>query len=185
MQKKSFVKRFLFPLGLSVGVMIASSILYHSASGMETGLLRNTIIGVFGPLLFLSIWFFPLVGPPLAFFQGASFFERLIIAFANPIIWIARMEYLVACQYTPLELVYFFFLPWTFGNVCVTLTLFSLADIICRVIAVKTGRLTNLRLVNPGVVLLLVIGVTGTFFGLIRGQEWVYMVVHHYAAHAL
>ncbi|MFH1135977.1 MAG: hypothetical protein V1816_07810 [Pseudomonadota bacterium] len=185
MKKKSFAGRFLLPLTLCVGVMLISGFFYHSAPDMARGPVRTVMVEVFGPLLFLSIWFFPLVGPPLAFFGGASFPERMIIAFANPVIWIARMEALVACQYTPLELVYFFFLPWTFGNVCVTLALFSLAEFSCRIVAVGTGRAPGLKILAPGVLLMLVLGGVGLYFGLIRGQEWVYLVVHHYAAHVL
>ncbi|MBU2547826.1 MAG: hypothetical protein KKB20_05410 [Proteobacteria bacterium] len=183
MPRNGFFKRFLVPLVLVVGVMALSSLAYHGSSGLRPGPVRDVLIGVFGPLLFLSIWFFGFVGPPLAYFQGAGFFERLIVAFVNPAIWVVRMEAKVACQFTPVEMVYFFFLPWTFGVMCVTLFEFSAAELVCRFFHKRRDE--SVRVLAPGVLSGLVLGLVGTYAGLIRGQEWVYMVVHHYAEHVL
>jgi hypothetical protein len=185
MEKVSFVKRFIVPLAIVVGIMVISSVIYHMAGGrMSPGSARDTLIGIFGPLLFVSIWFFALVGPPIGYFMGATFFERFVIAFANPVIWVTRMESMVACQFSPVEMVYFFFLPWFFGIICVTLFLFSISELVCRSIG-KIGGDKKVRIFSPVVLLFLVGGLLGTYVGLIRGQEWVYMIVHHYAAHFL
>lgn len=184
MEKRGFVHRFIIPLVFVVGVMAVSSLIYHYSSGLAPGPLRNFIIGVSGPVMFLSIWFFGFVGPPIAYYRGATYIERLIIAFANPLIWVGRMEAKVACQFTALELVYFFFLPWTFGIVCVTLFEFSLADLVCRFIH-RIKKPGAVKLLHAPSIVLLVAGLTGTYVALIRGQEWVYMVVHHYASHVL
>ena len=125
MEKRSFVKRFIVPLAIVVGIMVISSVIYHMAGGyMGPGSTRDSLIGIFGPLMFLSIWFFALVGPSIGFFMGATFIERFIIAFANPVIWVARMESMVACQFSPVEMVYLFLLPRFLGIMCVTLFLF-------------------------------------------------------------
>jgi hypothetical protein len=185
MEKRSFFHRFIVPLIIVVGFLIVSSFAYHGAGGyMHPGPLRSVLIGIFGPLLFFSIWFFALVGPPIAYFRGATFIERLIIAFVNPVIWVARMESMVACQFSGIEMVYFFFLPWFFGIMCVTLFLFSVAELVCRAID-KFRDPEGVRVLSPVVLLLLVLGLLGTYVGLIKGQEWVYMVVHHYAGHFL
>ena len=184
MVKKSFSRRFLFPLCLVAGIWAVSALVYDSAAELDSGTLRNMLIGVSGPLLFLSIWFFAFVGPPVAYFQGAGFVERLVIALANPLLWVIRVEAQLVCQFSMIELVYFFFLPWTFGVVCVTLFEFSISEIVCRFIH-RRGSATDVRVFHPAVMILLVAGLTGTYIGLIRGQEWVYMVVHHYAAHFL
>jgi hypothetical protein len=184
MERQGFIKSFIVPLVIVVGIMVVSGIIYHSASGLEPGKLRDSLINIFGRLLFFSIWFFALVGPPLAYFRGALFIERLIIAFANPVIWIVRMESMVACQFSGIEMIYFLFLPWFFGIICVTLFLFSISEIVCRTIH-KIKDPEDVRVFHPAVVVLLVLGLAGTYMGLIKGQEWVYMVVHHYAAHFL
>lgn len=185
MEKKGFVKRFIIPLAIVVGIMAISSVIYHVAGGyMSPGSTRDTLIGIFGPLMFVSIWLFALVGPPIGYFMGATFIERLIIAFANPVIWVARMESMVACQFSPVEMVYFFFLPWFFGIMCVTLFLFSVSELLCRSIGKMRG-LKGVRVFHPVVLLFFIGGLFGTYVGLIKGQEWVYMIVHHYAAHFL
>ncbi|MEW5722516.1 MAG: hypothetical protein AB1896_05385, partial [Thermodesulfobacteriota bacterium] len=121
---------------------------------------------------------------PLAYFRGAGFIERMIIAFANPVLWVARVETRVACQYNPVELIYFFFLPWTFGCICVACFEFGLAEVFCRFVH-KIRYPGPVRVFHPLVLLFLAGGLAGTYIGLVRGQEWVYLVVHHYAAHAL
>ena len=184
MDKPPLAKRFFLPLIVAVGTLTLSGAIYHGAAGMTPGTARNALIGTFGPLRFGSIWFFAFIGPPLAYRLGAGFIERLIIAFANPIIWIVQVELKLACQFTGVELVYFLFLPWLFGLVCVTLLEFSISELACRAVHRRfSGQ--SIRVFHPVVVLFLAAGLSGLYVGLIRGQDWVYTVVHHYAAHAL
>lgn len=182
MQRKSFIQRFVLPLILVVGIRQVSSLVYNAASGFSPGIFRDLVIGAAGPLTFFSLWFFAFIGPPLAYFRGARFVERLIIAFANPLIWILMIDREIACQFSGIERIYFFFLPWTFGIMCVTCVEFSLAEIVCRAVhRYKThAPVTVFQLM---VLLMLAGGLVGMYFGLIKGQEWVYMVVHHYAQH--
>ncbi len=171
--------RFLFPLLFVIGINLVAGFIYDSAAELSPGFLREILIAVFAPLLFISLWFFAFVGPPLAYYLGAGFGQRLIIAFANPLIWIICVESKLACQYNAIEMIYFFFLPWTFGIVCVTLVEFSLSEIVCRFIDRKR-RNSEVKILPANVLTLLVLGSTGMYFGLIRGQEWVYLVVHHF-----
>jgi len=184
MNRLSIIRRFVWPLVIIVGIRIVSSMVYHASSGFSPGLLREFLINTSGPVTFVSLWFFALVGPPIVYFRGGSFSERLIIAFANPVMWVACVLSQVACQYRGVELVYFFLLPWTFGIMCVTGLLFSLAELACRTLH-KRKWPQDVRILHPGVLILLLVSLTGTYFGLIKGQEWVYMVVHHYASYVL
>jgi hypothetical protein len=181
MKKNGVLKRFIVPLVLVIGIMAAASLIFHGARSLSPGGVRTALLWTFGPLMFISIWFFALVGPPIAYFMGARFFERFVVALANPVIWVARMMAKVSCQYSGAELFYFFLLPWTFGIICVTLLLFSIAELVCR--SIDKGRGGMVKVLSPVVLILLLAGLAGTYFGLIRGQEWVYMVVHNYAAH--
>ncbi len=181
MKENGIVRRFIVPLVIVVGIMAAASLIFHGARLLPPGTPRTLLLWVFGPLMFISIWFFGFVGVPIAYFSGARFIERLIVAFANPVIWIVRMMAKVSCQFGPVELLYFFFLPWTFGIVCVTLFEFSVSELFCRGIDRRRGG--AVRVFSPVVLVILVLGLAGTYFGLIRGQEWVYMVVHNYALH--
>ena len=151
---------------------------------MPTGLLRDLLINTSGPITFVTLWFGALIGPPIVYFLGGSFLERLIIAFINPIMWVAIVLTQVACQFKGIELVYFFFLPWTFGIMCVTGLLFSLAELVCRFLH-KRKWPQDVHVFHPGVLILLAVSLTGTYFGLLKGQEWVYLVVHHYATNVL
>jgi len=180
MKRNDIVKRFLLPLVIVVGVMVISSVVFHSSRELSPGALRNILSWGFGPLMFISIWFFGFVGPPIAYFLGSRFGERLIVAFANPVIWVFRMMMKVSCQFSAVELIYFFFLPWTFGIMCVTLFEFSLSELFCRAITKARGT-RPIRVFSPLVLVMLLAGILGTYFGLIRGQEWVYMIVHNYA----
>ncbi len=184
MERLSVTRRFVWPLVLVVGIRLASSVVYHASSGLAPGLLRDFLINTSGPITFIALWFIALIGPPIAYFLGASFSERLIIAFVNPVMWVATVLAQVSCQYSGIELVYFFLLPWTFGIMCVTGLLFSMAELACRTLH-KRKWPQDVRVLHPGVLALLLVSLTGTYFGLIKGQEWVYMVVHHYASYIL
>jgi hypothetical protein len=183
MKRTGIVRRFVIPLIIVVGVMAAASLIFHGARMLSPGTARTALLWFFGPLMFISIWFFGFVGTPIAYFSGARFVERLIVAFANPVIWVARMMAKVSCQFGPIELIYFFFLPWTFGIICMTLLEFSVSEIACRAIDRRRGG--AVRVLSPVVLVLLLLGLAGTYFGFIRGQEWVYMIVHNYALHFL
>ncbi|MBW2366048.1 MAG: hypothetical protein JRF25_13630, partial [Deltaproteobacteria bacterium] len=120
MRHLGFIKRFIFPLILVVAIRVISSVIYNSSSALPVGLVRDLLINTFGPITFFSLWFFAFIGPPIAYFRGATFIERLIVAFINPVMWIISIESKIACQFSGIEMVYFFFLPWTFGIMCVT-----------------------------------------------------------------
>ncbi len=150
MKEKGIVRRFVFPLVLVVGIMVIASLIFHGARRLDPGAVRTVLTWTFGTVMFLSIWFFGFVGPPIAYFKGARFIERLIIAFANPIIWVVRMMAKVSCQFSAVELVYFFFLPWTFGIMCVTLFEFSVSDLVSRAVDKKRGG--DVRVFSPIVV---------------------------------
>ncbi len=179
MEQRNLIKRFIIPLLLVVGINLVSGFIYDSASALSPGVFRYILISIFAPLLFISLWFFAFVGPPLAYYLKASFVERFIIAFANPVIWVISVESKVACQYCLAEMVYFFFLPWTFGIICVTCVELSISELICRFIDNKRTP-GNTKIFHPAVITLLAGGLLGTYVGLIKGQEWVYFVVHHY-----
>lgn len=181
---RNIFQRFVIPLIIVTGIMVVSSLIYHGSTDLEPGLLRTVVKDISGFIMFASIWFFGFVGPPIAYFRNASFFERFIIAFANPVIWLIRMALSVSCQFSTIEMVYFFFLPWTFGIVCVTLFELSVSELVCRFIDYKKGN-SSVKIFHPVIVVLLIVGLTGIYFGLIRGQEWSYMVVHHYSEHFL
>ena len=180
MKQKGIIQRFIIPLILAVGIREVSRLVYNGASTLSPGLFRDVVINTAGPLTFFSLWFFALIGTPLAYFRGARFLERLIVAFANPVLWILMIDREIACQFTGIERIYFFFLPWTFGIMCVTCLAFSLAEIVCRALH-KYKLKGNVTVPQPVVLLMLAGGLVGTYVSLIKGQEWVYVVVHHYA----
>jgi hypothetical protein len=184
MKANSFTKRFLFPLFFVVGFKLVAGFGYDWSSTLPPGAMKNILIHIFGPATFFSLWFFAFVGPPLAYWLGASFWERLIVAFANPVIWVASVEAKVSCQFSGIEMVYFFFLPWTFGIMCVTCVEFSISELVCRLVH-RMRKDARVMVLHPGVLLILIAGLAGTYLGLIKGQEWVYMIVHHYAENFL
>ena len=185
MKDKGIVKRFFIPLAALIGLWAVSCAVYEGAAGsLPPGGLRTALVALFAPLLFLSVWGAGFIGPIFGYLRGATFPERALLAFANPLIWITRVEARVACQFSAVELVYFLFLPWIFGLVCVTCFELGLSELACRFVHRRRAP-GSARISHPVVWLLIVGGLAGTYLGLIRGQEWVYGVVHHYAVHAL
>lgn len=184
MNHPGIVKRFILPLVLVVGFHLVAGLGYDHFSTLSPGPIKSILIDIFGPATFFSLWFFAFIGPPIAYRLGANFVERFIVAFANPVIWVATVEFKIACQFSPVEMVYFFFLPWTFGIICVTCVEFSIAETVCR-IAHRIRSSGKVVVLHPAVMAIFAVGVAGSYLGLIKGQEWVYLVVHHYSEHFL
>ena len=184
MKQNNVLKRFVLPLALVIGFKSIAGAGYDFFSTLPPGLPKTILIDIFGPATFFSLWFFAFVGPPVAYYLGASFFERLVVAFANPVIWVASVEARVACQFSAAEMIYFFFLPWTFGIMCVTCVEFSISELVCRFIHRRRGG-DDVVVLHPGVLSIFGLGAAGTYIGLIKGQEWVYLLVHHYSENFL
>ena len=81
MERKPVLRRIGVPVLVVTGTMALSSLAYRCAVPMNPGTLRDLVIGLSWPVTFASVWFFALVGPPLAYVAGARFAERLAIAF--------------------------------------------------------------------------------------------------------
>ena len=58
-------------------------------------------------------------------------------------------------------------------------------EIISRFIHRRIEKDDPPRVLPVGIIITLLLGLAGTYVGMIRGQEWVYLVVHHYATHFL
>ncbi|MGV7928075.1 MAG: hypothetical protein AB2L13_04055 [Spirochaetota bacterium] len=101
MDNRTVFSRFLIPLLVALGTLTASSLVYHGstahgprdASHRREG--RSPARSCSSPS-----GFFAFIGPPLAYFRGASFIERAVVAFANPLVWLVRMALSVSCQFT-------------------------------------------------------------------------------------
>jgi hypothetical protein len=180
MKTGSGILRFVILLAIVIAVMTVTSLTYGYSSQMAAGPIRGIVSGISTVVLFMSIWLPGFVWVPVAFLLGLSPGERFVIGIANPVIWITRMCISVACQFTAVEILYFLLLPWTFGAMNNALLQFSLTEMACRFI-VNRKKDVYVRALHPGLALLAAASTAGLYFGLVRGQEWVYMIVNHYA----
>ncbi len=162
--------------------MLGSGGIYLAAGAMPQGWLRDGVKLVFGSLAFVSIWFFGWTGPALGRVTGARTGERLLLSFANPLLWVARMLFAVSGQLSLVELAYFCLLPWIFGLLALNVLQFCVAELVFALVGWKRGT-APFRWAHGVLVAGVVLSSAAVFLCLVHGQEWVYAVVHHYEAH--
>ncbi len=79
------------------------------------------------------------------------------MAFANPLVALVRMALSVSSQFNVVEMVYFFFLPWTFGWWRYALRISPRV----RARAIDRGAGNDARVLHPAVISLLAAGMAG------------------------
>jgi hypothetical protein len=87
MEQKSFLRRFVLPVGALLAVMLASSFAYHNSWRVDNAMLRQAIAEAAAVILFASIGFGALIIYPLSAHGGAGRSERIIACLTVPIIW--------------------------------------------------------------------------------------------------
>jgi hypothetical protein len=132
MEKRNFVKRFLFPVLTVSLVMTASWIAYNLSWRLGPGGPHRPLATAAGALLFVSVAFGALFVYPAAFFRGASPRERAAACLVNPFLWATKECVRLLISFSFFECLYYYLNPLNIWLLCGVFTEMALAEILCR-----------------------------------------------------
>lgn len=134
MERKPAFKRIIFPAGIVLGLMTISINLYNVSRWWEPQLLHHLFANLSAAGMFASIWLGALIADTIAFFQGATFKERLGVCLVTPVIWSAKVLYDFIGIYSWTEFLYLSFHAVIMGTIFVALFCMGISEIGCRMI---------------------------------------------------
>jgi hypothetical protein len=131
-RKKSFPSRFLWPVGIALGVWAGLDFLTGHLEWFGSG--ASYRAGAFGSYLLLGVLiaFGSFIVYPILFFRGASLKERVIGSYAVLLVWVFTEIFRVNEYFTAGESVYYAFSPMPFGLLVYQVGYISLCEMICR-----------------------------------------------------
>ena len=148
-RKKSFPSRFLWPVGIVLGVWAGLDFLTDHLEWFGSGALYRT--AAFGSYLLLGVLiaFGSFIIFPILFFRGASWKEKVLGSYAVLLVWVFTEIFRVGEYFTAGESVYYAFSPMPFGLLVFQVGYMSLCEMICRWRLKKRGA-RGLKIFTPG-----------------------------------
>jgi hypothetical protein len=188
LEKRDFGSRFLWPVGIALGVWAALDFLTSHLEWFGGGALYRAV--AFGSYLLLGVLiaFGSFIIYPTLFFRGASLKERVIGSYAVLLVWVFAEIFRVSEYFTAEESVYYAFSPMPFGLLVYQVGYMGLGEMLCRWRLKKRG-VQGIRVftVGPliGVGVLLVMNYVMIFWGVPEespGTKWFYVYQEGYKA---
>lgn len=188
LEKRVFGSRFLWPVGIALGVWAALDFLTGHLEWFGGGTLYRTAAFASYLLLGVLIAFGSFIIYPILFFRGASLKERVIGSYAVLMVWVCAEIFRVSGYFTAGESVYYAFSPMPLGLMVFQVGYISLSEMICRWRLKKRGvRAIRIFTIGPliGVGVLLVMNYLMIFWGVPEespGTKWFYIYQEGYKA---
>jgi hypothetical protein len=174
MEKQPVLKRIIIPAGTVLVLMIVSINLYNASRWWRPQGLHMFFANFSAALMFISIWLGAMIANTMAFFNGASFRERLLVCLVTPIVWDAKVISDFIGIYSPAEVLFACLHAVIMGTIFVALLCMGISEIWCRKIYRKKTGDTSLKLFEFKSVLVLVIGFIMSFVLLYNGGHTFY-----------
>jgi hypothetical protein len=148
-EKKPFGSRFLWPVGIALGIWAGLDFLTGHLEWFGTGVPYRAAAFSSYLLLGILIAFGSFFLYPILFFRGASLKERMIGSYAVLLVWVFAEIFRVSETFTGGESVYYAFSPMPFGLLVYQVGYMSLCEMICRWRLKKRGA-RGLKIFTPG-----------------------------------
>ncbi|HPD57491.1 MAG TPA: hypothetical protein PKW17_09660 [Smithellaceae bacterium] len=174
MEKKPKIQRIVFPAGIVLFLMVISINIYNVSRWWEPKLLHDVAANLSAAGMFLSIWLGAMIANTIAFFNGATFRERIFICLITPVIWSSKVLYDFIGIYSWTEFLYLFFHAVIMGPIFVALLCMGISEIWCRIIWRRRLGDKSVKIFQFKSVSVLVIGLIMTFLLLYNGGHSFY-----------
>jgi hypothetical protein len=181
-KRLSFLRRFVVPVGAMLVLMVILLVVYNHGWWIGSPVVKMIVAWGSGVPLFLLLYFSAVVLYPVIYFRGGGPVERVVGSFIPQAAWWLKEMYLAGAYFTLPETLYYglgqVFLVAFAGNVAVM----GAAELVCR--AVARRRAGRGRVVSPGPVAALVVGLAGIYFMALYGggEPWFYVYQEGYKA---
>ncbi|MBU0515814.1 MAG: hypothetical protein KJ621_13680 [Proteobacteria bacterium] len=181
-KRRSFLARFVFPVGSMLVVMLALLVVYNHAWRLGSPLLKTILAWASGVPLFCLLYFSAVILYPMIYFRGGGPVEQVVGSFAPQAAWWLKEISRAGAYFTFPETLYYglsqVFLVAFAGNVAVM----GVAELVCRARARRRGG--RRRVLTWGPVLAILIGLSGIYFMALwgDGERWFYVYQEVYRA---
>ncbi len=172
MEKKSVFHRIFLPAAIVILVMIFSKIIYNASRSIDNWTLHQLVATVSIVFLFLSHWIGPLFANTIAYFNGASFAERIGVCMAAPVVKIAINLWDFIGVYSFGEFLFLIFHSLIIGPVFIGLLCMGVSEIGCRLIHQRKITDSGVRILALNNVAVLGIGFSMTALMLYSGGHF-------------
>ncbi len=139
MEKESFFKRFVSPQLTVIIIMAVSFLVYHYSHMLKNHTLFQILSAASGILIMLALWFGTFYIYIVAYYRGASLFERIVACFIPAFLWATKESIILAGVYSVPEALYFYLSVIDLWLVSVIIAEMGLSELICRRGARKRG----------------------------------------------
>ncbi len=173
-RKRSFLGRFVIPVGLMLVVMLVLLMVYNHAWWVGSSTLKMILAWASGVPLFILLYFSAVILYPVIYFRGGGAVERVVGSFLPQAAWWIKEMSRAGAYFTFPETLYYglsqVFLVAFAGNMAVM----GLAELYCRARASRRGL--RRRVLTWGPVLAILIGLAGIYFMALwgDGERWFY-----------
>lgn len=174
MEKKPVLKRIIFPAGIVLCLMVISINLYNLSRWWEPRILHQIFANLSAAGMFASIWLGAMIANTIAFFQGATFKERLLACLITPVIWSAKVLCDFIGIYSWAEFFYICFHSVIMGTIFVAFLCMGISEIWCRIIYRRRTSDRSIKIFEFQSVLVLIVGLVMTFLLLYNGGHSFY-----------
>jgi hypothetical protein len=147
--EKPFGSRFLWPVGIALGIWAGLDFLTGQLEWFGTGVPYRAAAFSSYLLLGILITFGSFFLYPVLFFRGASLKERIIGSYAVLLVWVFAEIFRVSETFTGGESVYYAFSPMPLGLLVYQVGYMSLCEMICRWRLKKRG-VRGVKIFTPG-----------------------------------
>jgi hypothetical protein len=188
MEKRAFGSRFLWPVGVALGIWAVMNFITDHLHWFGSGASYRAIAFSFYFLLGILITFGSFFLYPILFFRGAALKERVIGSYAVLLAWVFTEIFRVSEYFTAGESVYYAFSPMPSGLLVAQVGYMSLCEMLCRWRLKKRG-IRGVKIFTPGpligVGVLLAMNYLMLFWGVPEespGTKWFYIYQEGYKA---
>lgn len=176
MRKQGFFRRIILPIVVVMGLMIISINGYDFSRSITNQTLHQTMANTTAMLMFLSIWLGAMIANTIAYFQGATFRERLLVCLVTPVLWSAKVLWYFMGIYSWPEFFFLLLHNIILGPSVVALLCMGLSELWCRAIAKRRTGGASGRVLAPSSLTVLFVGAVGLFVMLYNGGHAYYFV---------
>jgi len=182
MEKKSFLKRFVYPQVPIILIMAVSFLVYHFSPGIKNYVIFQALSTISGILILLTLWFGAIYIYMVSYFRGASFTERILACFIPAFLWATKESIIIASVYTVPEGIYFYLSIVNQWLVSTIIAEIGLSHILCRRKLKKQGE--EIKGTAIPAILAMVVGVGNSLFILLWnvGVQHFYIFIAGYKA---
>ena len=139
----NFRSRSAAPTLTVFAIALISFIAYFGSRHVDNDFIHQSLAAIFGTTYFLSIAFGALFIYTTAYIRGASLYERIILCFIVPFLWMSKEVLRLTESHPLIECLYYYFNPLNIWLVSLIVMEIGAATLLARFILRRRGEMVH------------------------------------------